>query len=78
MGNTGGAHGHGGPGDEDLLKKTTFPEMDFQLGAPHGKAIEGPKNTWTRKFGDAAKPTIVTWNNDPEALTGTIKWAHDY
>jgi hypothetical protein len=38
-----------GTGGDDLLGKTTFPEMDYQLGPPHGKAVEGPTNTWVRK-----------------------------
>lgn len=74
MGNTGGAHGHGDAGDEDLLQKTTFPEMDYKLGAPLSKAVESPKNVWTRKFGDASKPTVVTWDNKKKS--GSIDWAH--
>jgi len=70
MGNTGT---QGGGGADDLLGKTSFPEMDYKLGAPHGKAVEGPKNTWVRKFGDDSKPTVVTWDN--EKKTGTVEWA---
>ena len=61
---------------EDLLKETTFPEMDFKLGAPHGKAVQTSKDQWTRKFGDASKPTVVSWDNAKH--TGSVKWAHEY
>lgn len=71
MGNTGGKKG----GGVDLLGLTSFPEMDYKLGAPHGKAVEGPANVWTRTFGDAAKPTVVTWDN--AKATGSVKWAHE-
>ena len=75
MGNTGGEHGVPDPETvDDLLGKTTFAEMDFRLGAPHGKAVEGPQNMWTRKFGDARQPTVVSWDN--AKASGSIKWAH--
>lgn len=71
MGNSGK---QGGGGNDDMLGATTFPEMDFKLGAPHGKAVEGPKNVWVRKFGDASNPTVVTWDNVNK--TGSVHWAH--
>ena len=70
MGNTG--H-QGGGGNDDLLGSTTFPEMDFKLGEPHSKAVEGPKGIWVRKFGDEHTPTIVTWDNNEKK--GTVLWA---
>jgi hypothetical protein len=71
MGNTGGLHGQGG--SDDMLGDTSFPEMDYELGPPHGKAVEGPRNIWVRKFGDATKPTVVTWDNRKKS--GTVQWA---
>ena len=62
-----------GNGD-DLLGDTVFPEMDYPLGAPAGKAVEFKKGVWVRKFGKAKQPTVVTWDNN--AKTGKIDWAH--
>jgi hypothetical protein len=61
---------------DDMLGATTFPEMNFKLGAPHGKAVQTSKDQWTRKFGDASKPTVVSWDNAKHI--GSIKWAHEY
>ena len=42
----------------------------------HGKAVQTSKDQWTRKFGDASKPTVVSWDNAKHI--GSIKWAHEY
>ena len=49
-----------------------FPEMDYKLGAPQGKAQEtNPgSNIWRRAF---ASGTIVTYDNSKH--TGKIVWA---
>ena len=62
-----------GNGD-NLLGDTVFPEMDYPLGPPSGKAEEVREGVFVRKFGGGAKPTIVTWDNNMK--TGTIEWAH--
>jgi hypothetical protein len=57
---------------DQLLNATSFPEIDYKLGAPHGKAVETEpgSNVWRRVFGSG---TVVTWNNNN--LTGTIAWS---
>ena len=62
-----------GNGD-NLLGDTVFPEMDYPLGPPSGKAEEVREGVFVRKFGGGTKPTIVTWDNNMK--TGTIEWAH--
>jgi hypothetical protein len=57
---------------DDLLNATSFPEMDYKLGPPAGKAKETAPNSnvWVRTFGAG---TVVTYNNN--AKTGTVVWA---
>ena len=67
---TGGCVGtHNG---DDLLNATSFPEMDYALGAPHGKAqeTEPGSNVWRRAF---ASGTVATWDNNKK--TGSVAWA---
>ena len=52
---------------DDLLGQTTFPEMDYKLGAPHGPAIEIPSKgsgVWKRTFGDKDDGPYVIWDNN--------------
>ena len=52
---------------DDLLEQTTFPEMDYKLGAPHGPAIEIPSKgsgVWKRTFGDKDDGPYVIWDNN--------------
>ena len=57
---------------DDLLNATSFQEMDYALGAPHGKAqeTEPGSNVWRRAF---ASGTVATWDNNKK--TGTVAWA---
>merc|ERR1711957_1048465 len=60
-----------GNGD-DVIGKTYFKEMDYDLGAPDGDAQETKPGSqiWKRSF---ASGTNVTWNNNKK--TGSIQWA---
>lgn len=69
MGNTGA---QGGGGNDDFLGMTSFPEMDYQLGEPHGKAVQQSTGVWVRRFGEG---TVVSWNS--KSKKGTIQWAHE-
>ena len=66
----------GPPGPFEFLGNTSFPEMDYYLGAPNGSATEifPGSNVWRRFFGDPAAPTVVEW--DEGRQLGQIKWAH--
>ena len=64
------------PGPFEFLSTTSFPEMDYYLGAPNGSATETfpGSNVWRRFFGDPAVPTVVEW--DEGRQRGQIVWAH--
>lgn len=58
---------------DNLVSATTFPEMDYFLGPPHGAAAQTTPGSgvWVRHFGNG---TRVRWNN--KTKKGTIAWAH--
>ena len=62
---------------EDLIKETTFPEMDYVLGDPESDAVEVEPGVWRRRFGGGSKGitnmTVVFWDNNKK--TGNISWA---
>ena len=56
-------HCMGNVNDGNLVNKTTFPEMDYALGAPRGPATEVPgpgSGVWHRTFATGA---WVMWDN---------------
>ena len=57
---------------DDLLNATSFPEMDYKLGAPHGTAQETAVDSgiWVRRF---ASGTVATWDNNKKS--GSVEWA---
>ena len=67
-----GTYIHCSHNGDDLLNATSFPEMDYKLGAPKGKAKETSpgSNVWRREF---ASGTVVTYDNNRH--TGKIDWA---
>jgi len=69
-----GTYIHCSHSGDDLLNATSFPEMDYTLGAPHGKAQETSpgSNVWRRTF---ASGTIVTYDNNKH--TGKITWSEE-
>ena len=53
-----------GGGDQDFVNATSWPEMDYKLGAPNGPAVEVPKEgsgVWRRGFATGA---WVEWDNN--------------
>ena len=72
---------HCGYNDAKLLSGTSYPEMDYYLGAPHGLATEVPAGVWTRLFsgalrgGPAGSNTTVVVYNSGEAPS-TIEWGN--
>jgi hypothetical protein len=56
---------------DDLVKETSFPEMDFYLGPPNGSAAEtgAGSHIFRRHF---ASGTVAEWNNNTGK--GTITW----
>ena len=72
---------HCGYNDAKLLSGTSYPEMDYYLGAPHGLAIAGPAGVWTRLFGGAlhggpagSNATVVVYNSGEGP--STIEWGN--
>jgi hypothetical protein len=54
----------------DFVAQTTWPEMDYKLGAPNSSAYEVPSKgsrVWRREFASGA---WVEWNNNPGKLQG--------
>jgi len=43
---------------DDMLGVTSFPEMDYKLGAPKGPAAETEEGVWRRDFASGA---FVIW-----------------